>query len=241
MRFNNFLQQEQTNSLLEFIILMDISKDINESIVSDIKSKLTNVLKSTGLHLKQGKGLIHHLINAEEHVAKLIYHAFMAYYKHPFEQQPHKEELKKHVKKVNKEDIIDFFLKLDQLTMHLITGPLHMIDALTGTHLWANVADAVKPVKEKARSAIRSLEELKHELEGKLKTQVQKYSNGLRRVFGVGNTKKVTESTVGADISGNNGETNPDILIGDICPITGKKRKNCKCSDCMMRRKQGLL
>ncbi len=237
MRFEQYIYRNETQELLEFILLID-SYNLNEGIIQDIKTKLSDILKSSGLHIKQGKGIIHHLINAEKHISTLMYHALMSYYKHPSEQAPHKIKLKELVSKVNKEDIIDFLLKLDTLTMHMITGPIHMIDAAVGTHLWANVSDSIGPAKEKARVAIKSLESLKNTLEGKLKNQVTKYSNALRRVFSIGNMKKVTEEIIGSDISGDNGEGDPDILIGDKCPITGKKRKDCKCKDCVMRRNQ---
>ena len=206
---------------------------INEGVMNTIKKGMSDVLKKAGIHVSQGEGLIQQLIKSEKYVSELLYHAFMGYYNYGSEENIHKDKVKTLIKKIHKENLIDFLLRLDVMTMHLVTGPIHMIDALTGTHLWADIKSKVEPAKERARKAIRSLEDLKDIVDGKLKGQVQKYSNALRRVFGVGNQRKIIEEIVGVDISGENGENDPDIKIGDdICSTTGKKKKKCKCKKC---------
>ena len=234
MRFNNYCLNEQTNkdvsTLIDIMCFMEGYKNnsVNEEIVSNIKDGLSNVMKKSGIHVKQSKGLIHILLSAEKGLEILVYHAFMVFYKYDDKQvEYHQEQAVKQLKKINKEDILDFLLKLDTLTLHIVSGPLHMIDALTGTHIWANVKQKAESIKKRATDAISSLESLKDKLEGKLKGQVQKYSNALRRVFDIGGHKKISEEIVGSDIS------TPDVKIGDkidtdICPITGKKKKKKK-------------
>jgi hypothetical protein len=66
-----------------------------------------------------------------------------------------------------------------------------MIDAITGTHIWANIQGKAKAGIDKAKQAIETLEQAKEDLTGKLKTQTQKYINALRRVFDIGDYKKL--------------------------------------------------
>lgn len=228
-RFKNSIDDmNDVYALLEFMIFIESYDNdmINEGIVSDIKNTLKKSFSKSGLHAKQTDGIIQQLLKSEKLVSSLLYHAFMSYYQYGHEQEQHEQEIKKLMKKIKKEDLIDFLLRVDTLTMHLITGPIHTIDALTGTHIWADIKGKVEPAKKRATAAIKSLEDLKNSVEGKLKDQVQKYSNALRRVFGVGGQKKfVSEETVGSDIA------SPDIKIGDkaeICPITGKPKKKKK-------------
>lgn len=40
---------------------------------------------------------------------------------------------------IKKEDVLNFLLKLDQATLHLLTGPIHSIEAITGWTIWTKV------------------------------------------------------------------------------------------------------
>jgi len=53
----------------------------------------------------------------------------------------------------------------------------------------------VEPVEKQAKQAIHSLESLGKSLDDKLKAQVQTYANAIRRAFGIGEFKKVNETT----------------------------------------------
>ena len=222
-RFKQYEEAEDMYILLEMMVFIESYDAVNEGIMSDIKNTLKSAFTVSGLHAKQTDGIIQQLLKSEKLVSSLMYHAFMSYYQYGHDQEKHEQEIKKLMKKIKKENLIDFLLRVDTLTMHLITGPIHTIDALTGTHIWADIKGKVKPAKVRAEKAINSLEDLKGHVEGKLKTQVQKYSNALRRVFNIGGHQKYTnEQTVGSDIA------SPDIKIGDkaeICPITGKPKK----------------
>ncbi len=237
MKFKNYLDEDQKNinRMIEIVILMD-SYDVNEGIVQDIKGKLKSLLMKTGVHVKTGDGLIQQLSRATTNIGKFMYHAFMGYYNN---DKSHKDKVKELKDSVSRQDILDFLLRLDMVTLHAVTGPIHMIDALTGMHIWADVKKKAEPVKKVAHKAITSLEQLKDKLDGKLKQQVQKYSNALRRVFDVGGHKKIAEEIVGGDIA------SPDIKIGDDADTTftsrkqGKKKctkKNCNCKQCKLRK-----
>ena len=57
------------------------------------------------------------------------------------------EAAKNVLKGLKKEDVLDFLLNLDMATLHIVSGPIHTIDAITGWHLWANVKDKAKGAK----------------------------------------------------------------------------------------------
>lgn len=229
LKTNNNINIIQIIECLEFLKLCE-NDNLSEGITDNVKSLLSKigdiidnninpVAKKAGMHIETKKGLLHYLSNISTNSAKLLYYA-VSYAKN--KNNNDKEKIKEIFKKVNKEDFIDFILKLDMVTLHLLTEPIHMIDAITGTHIWSNVKSKAQKIDDVAHKAISTIENLKDKLEGKLQIQLQNYANALRRIFELGGFKKVNEETVGSDIA------EPDIKIGDKSPVIKDKNVKCK-------------
>lgn len=231
-------QDESTQDallMLEMMIFIDECKNndvehlINEGFGDEakkwfdkIKGLMTKqvkpIVKKSGIHIDTSKkGLLQYAAGAGKGTYQLLYHAVNAYYNN---NNASKIKVKELMNSINKEDLIDILLKLDTLTMHWVSGPLHMMDALTGTHIWANIQDKVQDTSKKATSAIQALEKLKNNLEGKMKQQLTNYANGLRRIFDIGGFGKVSEETTTPDIA------EPDVKIGAMARRL--KRRPCK-------------
>jgi hypothetical protein len=249
MNYNKYLKQyeyEDVLILIEGMAFIEACMDntINEGVIDStkgflnkigdiFKNKVEPVAKKAGLHIETKKGLLQYLSSASTGVAKLLYHAVNYYFNKNEESKKKMIELSKSIKK---EDVIDFLLKLDMLTLHLVSGPIHQLDALTGTHIWANIKSKTKNVTDAATDAIKKIESLRDHLEGSLKSQLQKYSNALRRLFGIGDFKKISEGllrdeTIGSDIA------EPDIEIGDPVQKRLKKKKD----GCKRRRRRSVI
>ena len=191
MKFKEYISQNQdVNTLLEWAIFMDMDIDrLDEGVVIDnikkIKSMMKPLLKKAGIHVSQSDGLIQYLWKANKNIARLLYHAFKA----QKGDEESKERVKEIMKSVKAEQVIDVLLKLDQLTLHMITSPIHIIDSLTGTHIWATLNSKALPAVERAKTAIETLDKVKNDLSGKMKTQLSKYLNSLRRIFDIGGYK----------------------------------------------------
>lgn len=56
---------------------------------------------------------------------------------------------------IKKEDVIDFLLKLDQATLHILTGPIHTLEAITGWHIWAKVSKHASDVAHATVDSIK--------------------------------------------------------------------------------------
>ena len=74
------------------------------------------------------------ILKSGKHIGKVIWYAMKA----AVGNEEDKQKLIRIIKetKISSSQLIDFLLKLDMLTLHAITGPIHMIDAVTGWHLW---------------------------------------------------------------------------------------------------------
>jgi len=127
----------------------DIDNKNFEILDEGINDKVNDIVAKAGFHVKKKKGLIGHLMNAGKGVAKL----FIALI------NKDGEAAKAVLKGLKKEDILDFLLDLDMATVHIISGPIHTLDAITGWHIWANVKEKAKGAKIAVLDAIKKLKQ----------------------------------------------------------------------------------
>jgi hypothetical protein len=137
---------EMRNSLCQFI-MFEYSKSYEDLCMLN-ESKVHGALKKAGLHLKKQKGLLDYILKA----GKTFYNLFKA------AMMKDKKKVKEILNtEISKEDLMDFILKLDQSTLHLLTGPLHFIEAVTGWHLAADVDSAVQGVGNVIKTAYQTI------------------------------------------------------------------------------------
>lgn len=145
-KFNEFRDQDETiQALLEVMFLMDTPQDqLNEMFETDSDDLLNEAIDLSALkgliHTTKTKGLIGYFKSAGKGIAKIMIAAIKG----------DTDGIKAVMKTVKKGDVLDFLLKLDQATLHIITGPIHTIEAVTGWHIWA----AVEKAKEVSTAAI---------------------------------------------------------------------------------------
>lgn len=124
-----------------------------------ITEGVDDVLKTFGLGLeKKSQGVIGYVAKFTKGVGKLILAAIKG----------DRKKMKELLKSISKEEVLDFLLKLDMLTLHYVTGPIHLIDALTGWELWANIENIAK----KSEVVINSIKKILNDLKDKIKTFV---------------------------------------------------------------------
>ena len=128
------------------------SDELSEGILSDVLSKtsISKLLKTAGLHAKQSKGLIHYLLDAGKGLAQLFIAAIRG----------DEDKIKEIMSQVTKEQVLDFLLKIDTATLHLVTGPIHLIDAVTGWHIGPHLKDIAKNADQVAKEVSNALKSL---------------------------------------------------------------------------------
>ena len=130
---------------------------INSNVISE-EFSVNGILSKMGLSVhKTGPGLIDALKSAGKGMFKFFGHAVTG----------NKKEIQKMLnKEITKEEVIDFLLKLDTATLHLISGPIHTMEALTGWHISANLKHKMKEVHSTSVSKIKdALNFIKKKLE----------------------------------------------------------------------------
>lgn len=199
MRFDTHLYKENIHhdamNLLEFAIFIEDFGRLEEGVIDkikDIKGQTDAMLRKLGFHTSQSKGLIHYLWTINKNIVRLLYHGISLSDASEHQREVSRMAIKEIMQSVNREEVLNFLYKLDAVTLGILTTPLKLIDGVTGWHIAGEVVSKVQPAISKAKKAIEWLEATKDSLEGKLKIQLQKYVNALRRVFNFGDFKKVT-------------------------------------------------
>lgn len=136
-----------------FISLCEDEDLLNES-PQDMVELLEGKLSKLGLHLHRGRGLIDYIKMMGKGIGQLLVAA----------AKRDTKKMKEILSRVERGDVIDFLLKLDMATLHLVTGPIHTIDAITGWHLWADIQNHAEKAKNIVQDVINTIHELKNKI-----------------------------------------------------------------------------
>jgi hypothetical protein len=128
MKFKQYLNETDMASAIEITYFINHSDVLNENIMTDMLKGIKSLLPKFGLQSHKSKGLIQILAQSTEGASLLLYYAF----KVSIGENEYKAKMKELMSSVKREDLVDILLRLDILTLHAITGPIHIIDALTG-------------------------------------------------------------------------------------------------------------
>jgi len=148
---------EAHDAVLAMVLLEEM--DIPEGDFN-MNEGVNDILHKFGLGLeKKAPGVIEYMAKFTSGVGKLVWYAM----------KRDKKAIKKLSQEFSKEDFLDFLMKLDLVTMHLVTGPIHFINGLTGWELEVEV----KHMKAKASNVV---DRIKGAI-NTLKTEVTAYFN----------------------------------------------------------------
>jgi hypothetical protein len=169
IKFSKFKEQTEYNESIKECLMalayMGTLENINESAltevsiltgIADMFGKVETGIDKIGMKLHKGKGVLSYIADFNDAASFLIFAAIKG----------DKDEVLRIAKTFDKAKFIDFLLKLDMLSMHIITGPIHMIDAITGWDLMANL----KSHAVKAENIIDSIEKAISDLKSKIST-----------------------------------------------------------------------
>jgi len=151
LSFSEYNNQELTEQeiLLGLFYLMESSDDVlTEEYISE---GIEDLLKKFGLHVSKGDGLIRYIAKFTKGAGKLLLAALKG----------DKAKVKELATSISKEELIDFLLKLDTLTLHMFTGPIHIIDAVTGWHIGPNIEHIAKKGADLLGKLKKTYQELK--------------------------------------------------------------------------------
>ena len=168
--------KEITEMQDKIALLMYIAENdemINESYDMDslteadkeaIVNKTNSWLDKVGMKLHKGTGIIDYLKVFSKGAGKLIMAAI----------RKDKDEVKAIANTIEKEKVLDFLLKLDMATMHIVTGPIHFVDAVTGWNLMTNIKKAAETADDKLKIFYDAISKVKNSIKTVLGGERQK-------------------------------------------------------------------
>jgi len=139
-------------------------ENLTESQRIVLEEGVNDWLNKVGLKLHKTKGIIDYLADFTKGTGKVLMSAIKG----------DKEAVKEQLKNVKKEEVLDFLLKLDMATLHIVTGPIHLIDAVTGWDLMANVKAVAKTATDKLKEFYQAMKKVKETITTVLQGTKQK-------------------------------------------------------------------
>ncbi len=159
MTFKDYLT-EDTREIQEdkIAVLLCLAENeiLTESYMSEavILEGVKDWLSKVGLKVHKGDGVIDYVRQFSTGAGKLILAAIRG----------DKEEVKRIAMSLDRAKVVDFILKLDLISLHLITGPIHFIDGLTGLDLTANLKHAAEGAKSMLQQTWDALVQVKNNI-----------------------------------------------------------------------------
>jgi hypothetical protein len=154
-KFKQHIQNRQhiSESLSLMLYAMD-NYNLNEELITEMS--VNDFLSKFGLKFhKEGPGLVDYVVDFVKGTGKIFVAALKG----------DKEEVKRIASGITKERVIDFLLKLDMVTLHILTGPIHAVDAITGWDLWADISKVSKNASNLVHDIWKTIKELKEKIQ----------------------------------------------------------------------------
>lgn len=173
---------EHVMTLLEYMIILESGENLlNEGRMDSVKTTISNISKKLGVTGHGKKSLLAVLSSVGKNARSALLLSIQAF----AGDESAKEKLKalRGSKEVRAE-LGDLILRLDALTMHLLTGPIHMMDAITGFDLAEKVREAATGESHHVDNAIKTIEKAGSKLQRDKTSKVRKSLNLIKKVFG---------------------------------------------------------
>ena len=83
----------------------------------------------------------------------------------------------------SKSELIDLVIRADVLTLHMISGPIHIIDAITGFEIADKIREKAEIGSEKIKDAVELIQRSSKKLPNPKTRRLEKSIRIIRRVF----------------------------------------------------------
>ena len=177
-------QKEAIASLLEFIVFMEDGESLilSETKGENVKAGLTKVVGKLGISAHGRKNLLKLITSVGKNTGLALVYAVRSH----MGQEGSKEKLENILKTANiKSELMDLMLRLDTLTLHLLTGPLHIIDAITGWHLGADMQQKAKTPNTHVKSALDTIAKAANAIKDKPRKTLNRSIEKIKKIFAV--------------------------------------------------------
>jgi len=177
-------RKEAIASLLEFIVFIEEGESLilSEAKGESIKAGLGKVANKLGISVHGRKNLLQLVTSVGKNTGLALVYAARSH----MGQTGAKEKLENILKTSNiKSELADLILRLDTLTLHLFTGPIHIIDAITGWHLGADLQNKAKTPNTHVKTAIDTIIKASNVIKDKPRRTLNRSIEKIKKIFAV--------------------------------------------------------
>jgi hypothetical protein len=176
--------EEIEQIVLEYAAILDCdARMLTEAgKIESVKAGLAKAVGKLGLKVSGRKNLIHLIGSLSKNAALAMIHAMRA----AAGDEGSKEHLEDLLQKSNlKSEFSDLILRLDILTLHFVTGPIHIIDAIMGWDLASNIREKTLTQNTKVSAALDELSKRANKMSKKASDRIAKGLKIVRKAFGL--------------------------------------------------------
>ena len=169
-------------AVLEYMLILDAGNEIvlSEQKAENLKSLIGSISKKLGFAGSGRKNLISLLSSISQNAALSVANAIQA----QAGREGAREKLESVLKTSNiKSELIDLVIRADVLTLHMISGPIHIIDAITGFEIADKIREKAEIGSEKIKDAVEFIQRSSKKLPNPKTRRLEKSIRIIRRVF----------------------------------------------------------
>jgi len=152
MKFTNYIQEQEVKEKVAMLLFVMENQDaqINEELQEDFGSFMNKL----GLPERPDKGLIDYFADFTTVAGKVVMSAING--------EP--DEIRKHAAKITRNDFVDFLVKLDKVTLGIITSPLEIVHSITGWDIEKKLVQLAKGTVSVVKNIHTSIKDLHKEI-----------------------------------------------------------------------------
>ena len=176
------VSQDDIIAVLEYMLILDAGNEIvlSEQKAENLKSLIGSISKKLGFAGSGRKNLISLLSSISKNAALSVVYAIQA----QAGREGAREKLESVLKTSNiKSELIDLVIRADVLTLHMISGPIHIIDAITGFEIADKIREKAEIGSEKIKDAVELIQRSSKKLPNPKTRRLEKSIRIIRRVF----------------------------------------------------------
>lgn len=175
--------KEDIITILEFVMILEEGSELvlSEARADDLKTLVANVTQKLGFASSGRKNLLSLLTSISKNAALAVIYAIQT----QANREGAKEKLQNILKTSNvKAELVDLVIRADVLTLHLISGPIHIIDAITGYEIAEKIRNKAQIGAGRIKTAVDLIQKSARALiDNKKSRRVKKSLDIIKKAF----------------------------------------------------------
>jgi len=152
MKFTNYIQEQEVKE--KMAMLLFVMENQNEQMNEELQESFGSFMKKLGLPEKTDKGLIDYFVGFTSVAGKMLLAAIKG----------DKQKIIELSSKITRKGFVDFLVKLDKVTLGIVSAPLEMINVITGWDVEGTIVNLAAGTVNIVKNIHTSIMDLKKDI-----------------------------------------------------------------------------